>query len=136
MPGGRLDADLQHGADEDQRRDAPIAQCGLQRRADERGHAELVEHRLPCDGSELVDDRGVRCVRRKRAGHVLRPVLALPRHRRAQGADPEVGRGQGDVADVEHGDTRRAGGVDDLADPVDERLPVLDVRQDADLRMR
>ena len=40
-------------------------------------------------------------------------------------ADPEVSRGQGDVPTLEHGDTRRAGGVDDLDGPLDERLQSL-----------
>ena len=48
----RSDADLEDGADEHQRGDTAVTHGGLQRRADERGHTELVEHRLPGDGGE------------------------------------------------------------------------------------
>jgi len=39
------------------------------------------------------------------------------------------------VPDVEHRDACGARGVEDVADPRDERLALLDVRQDADLRV-
>jgi hypothetical protein len=39
------------------------------------------------------------------------------------------------VPDVEDRDAAGPGGVEDLADPADERLPVLDVRQDAGLHV-
>jgi hypothetical protein len=113
----------------------PVAQRGLQRCADERGHAELVEHRLAGGGRQLVGDRRLRGVGREGAAHGVRSVLPLPGHRRAQRPDPQVARGQRDVPAVEHRDSGAAGRVEDLSDPVDEAIGVVHRRQDADLRV-
>ena len=56
VPGGRLNANLQDGADEDEGRHAAVAQHRLDRRADQRGHAQLVEQRLAGGRGELRGD--------------------------------------------------------------------------------
>ena len=136
MPGGRLDTDLEDGADEHQRGDAAVAQRGLERRADQRGHAELVEHRLPGRGRELVDDRRVRRVRRERGSSrpppgpcAARPSPSAARRRR--GGSVAATRGGSRTP----GRPRRGPRSTHLRIRSTSACPIRDVRQDARLRV-
>src|SRR5215471_20521183 len=83
MPHGWLDPDLQRDADNSERFDSAIAQDQLERRADKRGHADLVKHELARQRRELRKQLCLRRARWKGWSESLHLIDALPRHRRA-----------------------------------------------------
>jgi hypothetical protein len=127
VPSGRLNADLQDGADEDEGRHAAVAQHRLDRRADQRGHAQLVEHRRAGGRGELRGDLrvgasgGKVCVTSSARFFRCLAMGGAPGRPAHAGTAGATRAGRGGRA---RRPTRR---LQDGGDPLDQPVPVADV---------